>query len=172
MKPEIKLKKIIISPDKNNKMTTLTEGQKAPDFTAKDQNGNSVSLKDFRGKKVVLYFYPADDTPGCTAEACNLRDNFSDLKKAGFVVIGVSPDDKTSHKKFEEKYHLPFTLVEDPQKKIIDKYEVWGEKNMYGKKYMGLLRTTFLIDEKGVIMKVFKKPKTKIHSEEILKAVS
>jgi peroxiredoxin Q/BCP len=153
-------------------MTTLTEGQKAPDFTAKDQNGNSVSLKNFRGKKVVLYFYPEDNTPTCTVEACNLRDNYSALTKAGLVVIGVSPDDKSSHKKFEEKYKLPFTLVEDPQKKIIEKYEVWGEKNMYGKKYMGLLRTTFLIDEKGVIMKVFKKPKSKIHSEEILKAVN
>ena len=153
-------------------MTTLSEGQKAPDFKAKDQNGNSVSLKDFRGKKVVLYFYPEDDTPTCTVEACNLRDNYAALTKAGLVVIGVSPDDKASHKKFEEKYNLPFTLIEDPQKKIIDKYEVWGEKNMYGKKYMGLLRTTFLIDEKGVIMKVFKKPKSKIHSEEILKAVN
>ena len=153
-------------------MTTLTEGQKAPGFKAKDQNGNAVSLKDFLGKKVVLYFYPADDTPGCTIEACNLRDNYADLKKAGFVILGVSPDDKNSHKKFEEKYELPFTLLEDPGKKIIDEYGVWGEKNMYGKKYMGLLRTTFLIDEKGVIMKVFKKPKTKIHSEEILKAAS
>ncbi|MEO6893592.1 MAG: thioredoxin-dependent thiol peroxidase [Ginsengibacter sp.] len=153
-------------------MTTLSEGQKAPDFSAKDQNGNSVSLKDFRGKKVVLYFYPADDTPTCTIEACNLRDNYSELKKAGLVVIGVSPDDKASHKKFEEKYDLPFILLEDPSKNIIDKYEVWGEKNMYGKKYMGLFRTTFLIDEKGQIMKIFKKPKSKIHSEEILKAIN
>ena len=152
-------------------MTTLAEGQKAPDFKGKDQNGNTVSLKDFRGKKVVLYFYPADDTPGCTAEACNLRDNYSDLTAAGLAVIGVSPDDKASHKKFEEKYNLPFTLIADPEKKIIEKYGVWGEKNMYGKKYMGLLRTTFLIDENGVIMKVFKKPKTKIHSEEIMKAL-
>jgi len=153
-------------------MTTLSEGQKAPDFKAKDQNGNSVSLKDFHGKKVVLYFYPQDDTPTCTIEACNLRDNYADLKKAGFVVLGVSPNDTKSHKKFEEKYELPFTLIEDPDKKIIEKYGVWGEKNMYGKKYMGLLRTTFLIDENGTIIKIFKKPKSKIHSEEILKAAS
>jgi len=153
-------------------MTTLSEGQKAPDFKAKDQNGNSVSLKDFRGKKVVLYFYPQDDTPTCTIEACNLRDNYADLKKAGFAVLGVSPDDIKSHKKFEEKYELPFTLIEDTDKKIIEKYGVWGEKNMYGKKYMGLLRTTFIIDENGTIIKIFKKPKSKIHSEEILKAAS
>lgn len=152
-------------------MTHLTEGQKAPDFKAKDQNGNTVSLKDFRGKKVVLYFYPEDDTPTCTIEACNLRDNYEDLKKAGLSVLGVSPDDEKSHKKFEEKYNLPFTLLEDPDKTIINNYGVWGEKNLYGRKYMGLQRTTFLIDENGDILKIFKKPKSKIHSEEILKAI-
>ena len=151
-------------------MIQLNSGDKAPDFTAKDQNGKNVSLKDFLGKKVVLYFYPKDFTPGCTTEACNLRDNYEDLKDAGMEVIGVSPDDEESHKKFEEKHELPFILLADPDKKIIEKYGVWGEKNMYGKKSMGLFRTTFLIDEKGVIYKVFKKPKTAIHSEEILKA--
>lgn len=152
-------------------MTHLTEGQKAPDFKVKDQNENLVSLKDFRGKKVVLYFYPEDDTPTCTIEACNLRDNYDELKKVGLVVLGVSPDDRNKHKKFEEKYNLPFTLLEDPEKKIIDKYGVWGEKNLYGNKFMGLHRTTFLIDENGIIIKIFKKPKSKIHSEEILKAI-
>jgi peroxiredoxin Q/BCP len=142
-------------------MTQLTEGEKAPDFKSKDQNGKVVSLKDFRGKNVVLYFYPEDDTPTCTVEACNLRDNYEDLRKAGFVVLGVSPDDKNKHKKFEEKYELPFTLLEDPEKTIIDAYGVWGEKNMYGRKYMGLFRTTLLIDEEGMIFKIFKKPKPK-----------
>ena len=153
-------------------MTTLTAGDKAPDFTGTDQDGNTVSLEDFKGKKIILYFYPKDDTPGCTTQACNLRDNFSELKTAGLEVIGVSPDTAESHQKFEKKYDLPFILLEDPEMDIINKYEVWGEKNNYGKKYMGLIRTTFLIDEKGFILKVFKKPKTKIHSEEILKAIT
>ena len=152
-------------------MTHLQQGDKAPGFTAKDQNGKLVSLKDYKGQKVVLYFYPEDDTPTCTIEACNLRDNYFLLKEAGLVVLGVSPDESRKHKKFEEKYNLPFTLLEDPGKKIIDAYGVWGEKNMYGRKYMGLFRTTFIIDEEGVIVKVFKKPKSKIHSEEILKSL-
>lgn len=151
-------------------MIQLKTGDQAPDFSGKDQNGKNVSLKDFRGKKVVLYFYPKDFTPGCTTEACNLRDNYTDLQEAGMEVIGVSPDDEESHKKFEEKHQLPFTLLADPDKKIIEKYGVWGEKNLYGKKSMGILRTTFLIDEQGIIYKIFKKPKTAIHSEEILKS--
>ncbi|MDE3213101.1 MAG: thioredoxin-dependent thiol peroxidase [Bacteroidota bacterium] len=152
-------------------MTQLQEGEKAPTFTGKDQNGKKVSLKDFKGKKVVLYFYPEDDTPTCTIEACNLRDNYKVLQKAGLEVLGVSPDDSRKHKKFEQKYQLPFTLIEDPDKKIIDEYGVWGEKNLYGRKYMGLHRTTFLIDEQGVIVKIFRKPKSKIHSQEILQAL-
>ena len=151
-------------------MITLTEGDKAPAFKSKDQNGKPVSLSDFKGKKVALYFYPEDDTPTCTIEACNLRDNYLLLKKNGIVVLGVSPDDEKKHKKFEQKFDLPFTLVVDSDKKIIDKYGVWGEKNLYGRKYMGLHRTTFLIDGKGVIKKIFKKPRSKMHSEEILKA--
>ena len=151
-------------------MITLTEGDKGPAFKSKDQNGNPVSLSDYKGKKVVLYFYPEDDTPTCTIEACNLRDNYSLLKKQEIVVLGVSPDDEKKHKKFEKKFDLPFTLVADPAKKIIDMYGVWGEKNLYGRKYMGLRRTTFLIDEKGIIKKIFKKPRSKMHSEEILKA--
>jgi peroxiredoxin Q/BCP len=151
-------------------MITLTEGDKAPAFKSKDQNGKPVSLSDFKGKKVALYFYPEDDTPTCTIEACNLRDNYSLLETSGIVVLGVSPDDEKKHKKFEEKFNLPFTLVVDQDKKIINKYGVWGEKNLYGRKYMGLHRTTFLIDEKGIIKKIFRKPRSKMHSEEILKA--
>jgi thioredoxin-dependent peroxiredoxin len=148
----------------------LTEGSKAPAFKAKDQNGKTISLADYKGKKVVLYFYPEDDTPTCTIEACNLRDNYYLLSKEGFTVLGVSPDDVLKHKKFEKKYDLPFTLLADPEHKIIDKYGVWGEKNLYGRKYMGLYRTTFLIDEKGIIRKIFKKPRSAQHSEDIVKA--
>lgn len=151
-------------------MTHLTEGKKAPAFKGKDQNGKPVSLADFKGKKIVLYFYPQDDTPTCTLQACNLRDNFSLLKKNGFVVLGVSPDEEKKHKKFEAKYDLPFTLIADADHKIIDSYGVWGEKQLYGKTYMGLHRTTFLIDEKGIIRKIFLKPKSKQHTEEILNA--
>lgn len=151
-------------------MTHLTEGNKAPAFNYKDQNGKSVSLSDFKGKKVVLYFYPQDDTPTCTVQACNLRDNFGLLKKNGFTVLGVSPDEEKKHKKFEIKYDLPFTLIADPGHTIIDKYGVWGEKKLYGRIYMGLHRTTFLIDEKGIVKKIFIKPKSKQHAEEILTA--
>ena len=151
-------------------MTHLKEGDKAPLFTAKDQNGKKIALTDFKGKKIVLYFYPEDDTPTCTVQACNLRDNYSLLKKNGFIVLGVSPDNEKSHKKFEAKFDLPFTLLTDPEHKIIDKYGVWGEKQLYGRKYMGLHRTTFLIDEKGRIGKIFLKPKNKAHAEEIIQA--
>ncbi|MEO6251673.1 MAG: thioredoxin-dependent thiol peroxidase [Ferruginibacter sp.] len=151
-------------------MTQLTEGDKAPSFKGKDQNGKPISLADHKGKKIVLFFYPEDDTPTCTIQACNLRDNFSLLKKNGFVVLGVSPDEEKKHKKFEAKYGLPFTLIADVDHKIIDQYGVWGEKQLYGRTYMGLHRTTFLIDEKGVIRKIFVKPKNKQHAEEILQA--
>jgi thioredoxin-dependent peroxiredoxin len=151
-------------------MTSITEGQKAPAFKGKDQDGKTVSLADYKGKKVVLYFYPEDDTPTCTIQACNLRDNFGLLKKKGIVVLGVSPDEEKKHKKFEAKYELPFTLIADADHTIIDKYGVWGEKQMYGRTYMGLHRTTFLIDEKGIVKKIFLKPKSKQHTEEILSA--
>lgn len=151
-------------------MTTLTEGKKAPAFKAKDQNGKLVSLSDFKGKRIALYFYPEDDTPTCTIQACNLRDNFALLTQHGFTVLGVSPDEVKKHKKFEAKYELPFILISDPGHSIIDKYGLWGEKQMYGRNYMGLHRTTFLIDEKGIIKKIFLKPKSKQHAEEIIKA--
>jgi len=151
-------------------MTSVTEGSKAPSFKGKDQNGNTVSLADFKGKKVVVYFYPQDDTPTCTVQACNLRDNFDLLKKEGIVVLGISPDEEKKHKKFEAKYDLPFTLIADPSHTIIDKYGVWGEKQLYGRHYMGLHRTTFLIDEKGIVKKIFLKPKSRQHTEEILMA--
>ena len=151
-------------------MTTLSEGQKAPAFKGKDQNGNTVSLADYKGKKIVLYFYPEDDTPTCTVQACNLRDNFGLLQQHGFTILGISPDEVKKHKKFETKFDLPFSLIADPEHTIIDKYGVWGQKQLYGRTYMGLHRTTFLIDAKGTIRKIFLKPKSKQHAEEIINA--
>ncbi|HPE44017.1 MAG TPA: thioredoxin-dependent thiol peroxidase [Bacteroidales bacterium] len=147
----------------------LQKGDKAPDFTGKDQQGKVVSLDDFKGKKLVLYFYPKDDTPGCTKEACNLRDNYADLLDKGFALLGVSPDTEDSHQKFISKYELPFPLLSDPELKIIKAFGAWGEKNMYGRKYEGLLRTTFIINEEGIIEKVIKKVKTDDHANQILK---
>jgi peroxiredoxin Q/BCP len=149
-------------------MTTLKEGDKAPDFTAKDQNGKTVSLSDFKGKNVILYFYPKDDTPGCTAEACSFRDNYQSMLSKGFEVIGVSTDDEKSHKKFETKYSLPFTLIADTDKSIVGAYGVWVEKNMYGKKYMGTARTTFLINGAGIIDRIINKVDTKNSSQQVI----
>jgi peroxiredoxin Q/BCP len=151
-------------------MTHLKEGDKAPVFSGKDQQGKKVSLSDFRGKKLIIYFYPQDDTPTCTIEACNLRDNYSLLKKEGFTILGVSPDSEKSHKKFAAKFDLPFTLIADPDHNIIDKYGVWGQKQLFGREYMGVIRTTFLIDEQGIIRKIFEKPKSSAHAEEIITA--
>ncbi|MGN6177579.1 MAG: thioredoxin-dependent thiol peroxidase [Mucilaginibacter sp.] len=152
-------------------MSRPKEGEKAPDFTAKDQNGNTVSLADFKGKTVILYFYPKDDTPGCTAEACDFRDNYQSLLGKGYQVIGVSTDDEKSHKKFETKYSLPFPLIADADKQIVEAYGVWVEKNMYGKTYMGTARTTFIIDGEGVIKKVIEKVDTKNASQQVLDLV-
>ena len=151
-------------------MAVLKEGSKAPAFKALDQNGNAISLADFKGKKVILYFYPKDDPPTCTIQACNLRDNFALLKKKGYQIVGVSVDDVKSHKKFVEKHDLPFPLVADEDKKIVDKYNLWGEKKFMGRTYMGTTRTTFLIDEEGKIVKIIDKPESKNHTEEILEA--
>jgi thioredoxin-dependent peroxiredoxin len=151
-------------------MTTLKPGDAAPQFIAADQHGKEISLESLKGKKVVLYFYPKDDTPGCTAEACNLRDNHTDLILKGYVVIGVSPDPPKSHEKFTEKYELPFSLLPDTEKKIIQTYGVWGPKKFMGKSYDGVLRTTFVIDEKGIIEKVFTQVDTKNHTDQILQS--
>lgn len=148
---------------------SLKIGDTAPDFETRDQQGSVVHLSDYRGKKVVLYFYPKDDTPGCTAQACDLRDNYSALKQAGYEVFGVSVDDEKSHQKFIAKYELPFTLLADTDKQLVEAYGVWVEKSMYGRKYMGTARTTFLIDENGIITNIIEKVDTKKHTNQILK---
>ncbi|MCP4440423.1 MAG: thioredoxin-dependent thiol peroxidase [Aureispira sp.] len=147
---------------------TLKEGDKAPDFKSIDQNGKEVSSADFKGKNLILYFYPKDDTPGCTKEACNFRDNYKMWQSKGYEILGVSPDDEASHQKFIKKYELPFPLLADTDKTIMTDYGTWGEKNMYGKIKMGVLRTTFVIDGEGKIVKIFKRPKTAEHTEQIL----
>jgi peroxiredoxin Q/BCP len=149
----------------------LQEGDKAPDFTAKDDEGNEVSLKGLRGKKVVLYFYPKDNTSGCTQEACDFRDNFARIKRAGAIVLGVSPDSEKSHGKFKTKFDLTFPLLADEDKTLVNAYGVWKEKSMYGRKYMGVERTTFLIDEKGRIAKIFPKVKVAGHVDAVLEAL-
>lgn len=148
-------------------MAELSEGQKAPDFTANDQNGKNISLSDFSGNDLILYFYPKDDTPGCTAEACSFRDNYQALLGQGFQILGVSTDDEKSHQKFVTKYSLPFPLISDTDKKIVEAYGVWIEKNMYGKKYMGVARKTFIIDKNGMIKKIIGKVDTNNSSQQI-----
>jgi len=147
----------------------LSEGKKAPAITLPDSENNKRSLKEFFGKKVVLYFYPKDNTPGCTTESCDFRDAFPKFQKDDCVIIGISPDSVESHKKFKEKFDLPFILLSDESKKVLQKYEVWKEKSMYGKKYMGVERTTFLIDAKGVIRKIYPKVKVKGHVDQVSK---
>jgi peroxiredoxin Q/BCP len=148
-------------------MGQLKEGTSAPLFEGTDQNGNLIKLGDFSGKKLVLYFYPRDNTPGCTAEACNLRDNYEEFIRKGFAVVGVSMDSEKSHRNFAEKYSLPFPLIADTTGKISKDYGAYGEKKMYGKSYFGIIRTTFIIDEHGVIEKIISKVNTKAHSEQI-----
>ncbi len=149
----------------------LKEGDKAPDFTAKDDQGNDVSLKDFRGKKVVLYFYPKDNTSGCTKEACDFRDNFARIKRKDAVVLGVSPDNEKSHGKFKSKFDLTFPLLVDEDKKLVNAYGVWQKKSLYGRAFMGVVRTTFIIDEKGRIAKIFPKVKVNGHVDAVLEAL-
>ena len=149
----------------------LAVGDKAPAFSLKNSEGKTVKLADFKGKKVVVYFYPKDNTPGCTKEACGFRDDFAQFKKKGIEVIGISPDDEKSHQKFATKFELPFTLLADPDHEVADKYGVWAEKNMYGRKYWGIKRTTFIIDEEGKIQEIYEKVNTNTHSQDILKAI-
>jgi len=152
-------------------MSQLKEGMKAPDFQGIDQDGKTVRLNDFKGKKTVLYFYPKDNTPGCTAEACNLRDNYNELIKNGFAIVGVSADSEKSHKGFAGKFSLPFPLIADTSKKIISDYGIWKEKSLYGKTFLGIARTTVIIDENGIIEKIISKVDTKNHTEQIFKTL-
>ncbi len=153
-------------------MAELQIGKKAPDFKLKDGTGKEVSLSDFKGKKVVLYFYPKDDTSGCTKEACSFQENLSSIKRKGAVLLGVSPDSQASHQKFSAKYGLSFPLISDDKKELAQKYGVWQEKSMYGRKYMGIVRTTFVIDDQGIITHIFPKVKVDGHTEEVLKALA
>ncbi|MGB1719973.1 MAG: thioredoxin-dependent thiol peroxidase [Candidatus Latescibacterota bacterium] len=150
----------------------LSIGDPAPDFTLSDADGNPVSLSDFKGQKVVLYFYPKDDTPGCTKEACGFRDAQDDYMEANAVVIGVSPDSEKSHQRFRDKYDLPFLLLADPERQAIEAYDVWKEKNMYGKKYMGVERSTFIIDEDGILLEILRKVKVDGHVQSVLASLS
>lgn len=151
-----------------NYITRLKTGDKAPDFIGKDQNGNVIDLSSFKGKKLIIYFYPKDNTPGCTIQACNLRDNYTALKKRGYEIVGISADDEKMHKKFSDKNQLPFPLIADTDKKIIQVYDVWGEKKFMGRILDGINRTTFVINEKGIIEKIILNVKTKSHTEQIL----
>ncbi|MBN2614064.1 MAG: thioredoxin-dependent thiol peroxidase [Bacteroidales bacterium] len=150
-------------------MANLNIGDQAPDFKLLNQDGESVSLSQYKGKKVIVYFYPKDDTPGCTSEACNFRDNYEYWQKQGYEVLGISPDNVASHKKFQDKYNLPFPLLSDVDKETIKAYGAWGLKKLYGREYEGLIRSTFLIDEDGKITETFMKVKTKEHTEQIIK---
>jgi peroxiredoxin Q/BCP len=151
-------------------MVTLKVGDKAPDFSAPDQNGKIWTLSEMRGKKTVLVFYSEDGSPTCTIQACNLRDNYDALMKAGFQLLTISPDTAKKHKKFEAKFQLPFIMLTDPEHHVLDKYGIWDEKELFGRRYMGVLRTTFVIDEKGIIIRVFHTPKNKAHVQEILES--
>ena len=153
-------------------MSDLKVGDLAPAIKASDENGEIITLEEYRGKKVVLYFYPRDNTPGCTAEACDLRDNYSEFKDKGFEIIGVSADSQQSHIKFKNKYDLPFRLISDVDRKVLQDYWAWGQKKLYGKTYMGILRKTFIIDEEGYVEKIIEKVKTKEHSKQIFAELS
>ena len=165
---ELNLSEMNFKKGKMKHQTKFKIGEKAPDFSGKDKDGKTIQLKDFKGKKVILFFYPKDNTPGCTIQNCDLRDNYAKLKKKGFEIIGVSADSEASHLKFSSRFSLPFPLIADVDHKIIKAYDVWGEKSLFGVKYKGLVRTTFVIDEKGKIELIITKVKTAGHAEQIL----